>query len=159
MEKTPTPRPTRASILRGRPVRSIGLIVLAAGGALAAWSIAVPVLGSQLTVSFGPGLDQAVTPAAVAGTAAGAGLAAWGLLAALTRSSTGKGRTIWRAIAVTVAILSLAAPVSAGTTLGVKLALALMHLIVAAVLITGLPRSAAPVVNRQTSSPTPAAGH
>ncbi|WP_415854417.1 DUF6069 family protein, partial [Sinomonas sp. G460-2] len=74
-------------------------------------------------------------------------------------ASTGKGRTIWRAIAVTAAILSLAAPVSAGTTLGVKLALALMHLIVAAVLITGLPRSAAPVVNRQTSSPTPAAGH
>ncbi|MDQ4491680.1 DUF6069 family protein [Sinomonas sp. ASV486] len=150
-----TQRRTRGGIL-SRPARSIGLIVLAAAGALAVWAIAVPGLGSPLTVSFGPGLDQTVTPAAVGATAAGAGLLAWGLLAVLTRASARKGRTVWKAVAVTAAVLSLAAPVTAGTAVDVKLALAFMHLVVAAVLITGLPRSAAPVENLQGPSPSPA---
>lgn len=119
-----------------------GFIVLATLGALAVWAIAVPVLGGPLTVAFGPDPAQVVTPGAVAATAAGAGLLGWGLLAALSRAFT-KGPGLWKAVAFTVLFLSLTGPLTAGTTVGVKVALVLMHLVVAVVLIIGLPKCTA----------------
>jgi Family of unknown function (DUF6069) len=63
------------------------------------------------------------------------GLAGWALLALLARF-TARARTIWTAIAVLFALLSLAGPLSIlATTEANVLALALMHLAVAAVLI------------------------
>jgi hypothetical protein len=72
----------------------------------------------------------------VADTSLVAALAGWGLLALLERF-TARPRTIWTAIAVLVGLLSLAGPLStlASTTAANALALALMHLAVAAVLI------------------------
>lgn len=63
----------------------------------------------------------------------------WGLLAALTHASR-NGRRPWKAIAPAVLLLSLGGPLSAGSTAGVKAALVLMHLVVGAILITGLPK-------------------
>lgn len=147
---------TKSIILRSRATRSAGFIILATAGALAVWAIAVPFLGTALTVSFGPSPVQVITPAAVAATAAGAGLVGWGLLATLTRVFR-NGRTLWTATAMAVLLLSLAGPLTAGTTVGVKAALALMHLVVAAVLVTSLPRWTGPREPGKAASP--AASH
>jgi Family of unknown function (DUF6069) len=86
---------------------------------------------------------QSITPALVAGTSLVAALAGWGLLALLERFSA-RPRTIWTAIAVLVALLSLAGPLStiASTTVANGLSLALMHLAVAAALIPSLAATA-----------------
>lgn len=136
-------RSTATRILAPGAAWGTGFIILAALGALAVWAIAVPVLGAPLTVAFGPDPAQVVTPGAVAATAAGAGLLGWGLLAALSRAFT-KGPGLWKVVAFAVLFLSLTGPLAAGTTTGVKGALVLMHLVVAVVLIIGLPKCTAP---------------
>jgi hypothetical protein len=71
-----------------------------------------------------------------------ASLAAWGLLALLERL-TAHPRTLWTAIAVLALLISLGGPLSGtGITSANRVALALMHLSVAAVLIPLLPRTA-----------------
>jgi Family of unknown function (DUF6069) len=99
------------------------------------------------------------TPAMVAGGSLVAALAGWALLALLERF-TARARTIWTAIALLVALLSLAGPLSIlATTEANVLALALMHVVVAAVLIPILagtsPAPARPAPARQAR----AAGH
>src|SRR5215216_5789298 len=119
-----------------RPRRARALAVIAA--ALAVWLIADPLLGIDLTAPTAPGSEelQPITPALVAGTSLVVALAGWALLALLERF-TARARTSWTAIALLVALLSLAGPLSAhaSTTAANVLALALMHLAVAAVLI------------------------
>jgi hypothetical protein len=122
-----------------RPRRARALAVIAAAlAALGVWLITDPLLGIDLTAPTGPGSEelQSITPALVAGTSLVAALASWALLALLERF-TARARTIWTAIALLVALLSLAGPLSAlaSTTAANALALALMHLTVAAVLI------------------------
>jgi hypothetical protein len=125
----PTTRPRRARALA---------VIAAALAALAIWLITDPLLGIDLTAPTGPGSQQLqpITPAIVAGTSLVAALAGWALLALLERF-TARARTSWTAIALLVALLSLAGPLStiASTTAANALALALMHLAVAAVLI------------------------
>jgi hypothetical protein len=125
---TPTTRPRRARALAG---------IAAALAALAVWLITDPLLGIDLTAPTAPGSEelQPITPALVAGTSLVVALAGWALLALLERF-TARARTIWTAVALLVALLSLAGPLSilASTEANV-LALALMHLAVAAVLI------------------------
>ncbi len=132
------PRP-KTGVLASGAARAAGFIILATTGALAVWAIAVPVLGVPLTVAFGPDPAQTVTPGAIAATAAGAGLLGWGLLAALARAFT-KGQALWKGFALAVLLLSLTGPLTAGTTANAKVALILMHLVVAVILITGLPK-------------------
>jgi hypothetical protein len=70
-----------------------------------------------------------------------ASLAAWGLLAVLERF-TARARTIWTVVAVVGLVLSLAGPMSGtGITTGNRLALALMHVVVGAVLIVLMRRA------------------
>jgi hypothetical protein len=126
---TPTTRPRRARALA---------VIAAVLAALAVWLVTDPLLGVDLAAPTRPGSQelQSITPALVAGTSLVVALAGWALLALLERF-TARPRTIWTAIALLVALLSLAGPLStlASTTAANGLSLALMHLAVAAVLI------------------------
>jgi hypothetical protein len=126
---TPTTRPRRARALA---------VIAAALAALAVWLVTDPLLGIDLTGTTRPGSQElmSITPALVAGTSLVVALAGWALLALLERL-TARARAIWTAIAVLFALLSLAGPLSilASTSAANALALALMHLAVAAVLI------------------------
>jgi hypothetical protein len=84
-----------------------------------------------------------VTIGAVIVASALASLLGWGLLALLERF-TARAVTIWRVVAVVVALLSLSAPLTgAGISTGNRIGLLLLHVAVAAVLIPLLPGSPA----------------
>ena len=147
---TPTTRPRRARALA---------VIAATLAALAVWLITDPLLGIDLTGTTRPGSQQLqpITPALVAGASLAVALAGWALLALLERF-TARARTIWTAVALLVALLSLAGPMSilASTEANV-LALALMHLAVAAVLIPMLAgTSPAPAGQHQPARHAPA---
>lgn len=130
-----------ASATRSRPrVRAIGV----AGGTLAAlavWTLAAPVLGVDLQVTPGTEQPQPVGVGPVALASLLAGLVGWGSLALLERL-TRRARPVWVGLAVTVLVLSLA-PTQAGVTLATTVALAAMHLAVAAVVIPVLATTSA----------------
>ena len=120
-------------------LRPVGVVLLAAGAALAVWA-ATRAGGVDLAARTGDSA-RAVGPVTVAVTAVLAGLAGWGLLAVLERVLR-RPNLVWRTVAVVVFVVSLTGPL-AGVGTGAKLALAGMHLAVAAVLVAGLPRSPA----------------
>ena len=107
--------------------------------AVAVWVIAVPLLGLGLLTRFGNAAAQSVGIDAVVVSGLAGSLAGWGLLAILERR-TARARAIWTRVAITVLLASLALPLTAGTTISTKAALAVMHLAVAAVLIPTLRR-------------------
>ena len=107
--------------------------------AAAVWAIEVPLLGILLQTQFGNAAPQSVGIDLVVLSALAGSLAGWGLLAILERRFT-RARTIWTGIAIAVLLASLSVPLSAGTTTTSKVALAMMHLAVAAVLIPTLRR-------------------
>lgn len=107
---------------------------------LAVWVVSVPLLDVTLAITrAGEGDEVGVAPVLL--TSLFAALAAWGLLALLEKF-TARARTIWTIIAGVVLLLSLAAPIGSGTSVGAKLALLAMHLTVGAVIILGLRGSA-----------------
>jgi lysylphosphatidylglycerol synthetase-like protein (DUF2156 family) len=112
----------------------------ATAAALAVWSVAVPLAGTELTVRMN-GMTQSVEPGAVMTASLLAGLAGWALLAALERFGRRPRRT-WTVMAVLVLVLSLAGPLGNGVHTATTIALAGMHLAVGAVLIPALRRSA-----------------
>jgi len=117
-------------------------ILAVAGATLAAvavWAIEVPILGIRLETQFGNTAPQGVGTGLVVVSALAGSLAGWGLLALLERRFA-RARTIWTGIAIAVLLASFSAPISAGTTITTKVALAMMHLAVAAVLIPTLRR-------------------
>jgi hypothetical protein len=128
---------------RSRTRRARGYVVLAATGAgLLGWAVAGPAAGVHLTVRIGSAAaDQHVGPAAVVVASVLAGLAGWALLALLERHAP-KARTIWTGIAVAVLAASVLAGPLGGVTTSAKVALAGLHLLVGAVLIVGLRRTA-----------------
>jgi hypothetical protein len=107
--------------------------------AVAVWAIEVPLLGIQLQTQFGNAAPQGVGIGAVVVSSLVGSLAGWGLLAILERRYA-RARTIWTGIAIAALLASFSLPVSAGTTTTTKVALAMMHLAVAAVLIPTLRR-------------------
>lgn len=108
----------------------------AAAAALAVWAITRSIGGTELAVHSGDSVRE-IGPAAVVLTALLAGLAGWGLLAWFERVIRRPYRA-WRLVAVAVFVVSLAGPLG-GVGTGARLALAAMHLVVAAVLVMGLP--------------------
>jgi uncharacterized protein DUF6069 len=107
--------------------------------AVAVWAIEVPLLGIRLQTQFGNAAPQSVGIDAVVLSSLAGSLAGWGLLAILERRFA-RARTIWTGIAIAALLASFSLPVSAGTTTTTKVALAMMHLAVAAVLIPTLRR-------------------
>jgi hypothetical protein len=108
--------------------------------AVAVWAVAVPLSGTHLLIRFGSGAAQSVGFEYVVGASLVASLAGWGLLALLERR-TARARRTWTGIALVALALSLSLPLIAGLTVSSKIALALMHIAVAAVLIPALRHS------------------
>ena len=107
---------------------------------LALWSIAVPVVGVDLSVRPGGGSTQTVGAGAILAVSLLASLLGWALLAVLERRSA-RARNLWTGVAVAVLLTSLAGPLTGATTATSKTVLALMHLSLGAVLIPALRHS------------------
>jgi hypothetical protein len=108
----------------------------------AIWLVAVPLLGLDLQVAQPSGRAPAqITLPMVLATALAASLAGWALLALLERL-TRQAHTIWTATAVVALIASFAPLLAPGTSTTSRIVLAVLHLAVAAILITSLARTA-----------------
>ncbi|SDO07746.1 DUF6069 family protein [Geodermatophilus sp. DSM 45219] len=114
-------------------------VAAAAGAAVLAWAVAVPLLGVDLRVGT-EGAPRTVGIGSVVAAAAVAGLLGWALLAILVRSVPRAG-TVWRAAAVVVLLLSLGGPVAMGVGTASVVVLLALHAVVAAVLVALLPRA------------------
>jgi Family of unknown function (DUF6069) len=142
-----------ASAVRQRPAglwrRRLLIVVAAVVAAAVVWVIAVPIAGVDLRSPETPSFPtRPITLPLVLVMAAWPPLAAWALLAILERV-TSRARTIWLIVAFVVLVLSFYGPF-AGTGVGsdVRITLASMHVVVAAVTIPLLYRSSAPRVSR-----------
>lgn len=101
---------------------------------LAGMHLRQPGFGSRAATSLNVGF--------VIGVSAIASLAGWALLAALEHA-TARARGIWTTVAVAFLLLSLGGPFSGhGVSMGNRLVLGLIHLLVGAIVITGLLRAA-----------------
>jgi predicted permease len=125
--------PARARVNRTRAFGVVGAVLAAA----AVWTIAVPLLGVHLLIRFGSGAPQSIGLDYVIGATVVTSLLGWAALALLERR-TQRARQVWTALAVAVVLVSLTLPLIAGTTVATRVALALMHVAVAAVLIPTL---------------------
>jgi hypothetical protein len=123
------------NVIRTRVLGVVGATLAAA----AVWVVAVPVLGVQLMTRFGNQAAQDVGIGLVLTAALVGSLAGLGLLVVL-ESVTSRAVAIWTAVAVVVLLGSLSLPLVAGTTTSAKGALALMHVVVASVLIATFRR-------------------
>lgn len=135
--------PERVTSASRRRARSRAFAVTAAVlTALVVWSVMVPLLGVELKVRMSPGGSsvQTVGVTSVLAVSLLASLLGWGLLARLERHNPRAG-IIWTITAGVVLLLSLGGPLTGAVTTGAKVALALLHLSVAAVLIPLLRRS------------------
>jgi hypothetical protein len=130
--------PARSRVNRTRALGVVGAVLAAA----AVWTVAVPLLGGHLLIRFGSGAAQNVGLDYVIGATVVTSLLGWAALALLERR-TGRARQVWTALAVAVVLVSLTLPLIAGTTVATRVALAFMHVAVAAVLIPTL-RGGAP---------------
>ncbi|MFA1543571.1 DUF6069 family protein [Actinomadura monticuli] len=138
---TPTRQaPTRQAPAPGTRARRALAVGAAAVAALALWALTGPVLGLDPAAGTG-GRTEPVGAGMVAAAALAAGLAGWALLALLERAARRPRRT-WTAIAAVFLALSLAGPLGSAADAASLGVLAAMHLLVGAVLIPGLGRSA-----------------
>jgi hypothetical protein len=96
----------------------------------------------DLAVQSGAANVEHVGPASVAFASLIAGLAAWGLRAALERIAS-RPRVAFSRIALAALVVSLAGPIGLGVTAAAAVTLACMHLSAAAVLIPAMARSTA----------------
>ncbi len=119
--------------------QAAAVIACAAAGGLLIWAAAVPLAGLELEVA---GAGQRVGPTSIIIAALVAGVAAWLLLALLSRLA--HGRTVWTVVGSVVLLLSLAGPAISGAGGAVLVVLELMHVVVGVVLLLGLRRRAAP---------------
>ncbi|MPZ59763.1 MAG: hypothetical protein GEU93_00425 [Propionibacteriales bacterium] len=104
-----------------------------------AYLITVPLLGIELAVAMNGQSPMTIGLLPVVVSSLVAALAGWAALAGLERL-TARARPIWAVIAVLALLVSLVPPVSMGESWSARVALSAMHILVAAVLIPGLPR-------------------
>ena len=140
---TVTPNRTGDPTTR-RNTLTIRATAVAAGtlAAVAAWALAVPLAGVELAVNRWDGAGtMTVTPALVATVALGASLAGWAALSVLERL-TRHAHVVWTLGASIVLLASLAMPMTAAATTAAAVTLTTLHLVVGAVVISTLARSA-----------------
>ncbi|PFG30289.1 DUF6069 family protein [Paramicrobacterium agarici] len=111
-------------------------IAIATLAALLIWAICVPLLGIELDV---PQAGMTVGPIAIAVSALGGGIAAWGLQATMGR--TRRGLKAWTVVALVVLALSLAGPALSGAIGAALSILEILHIVVGTILIVGLRRA------------------
>jgi hypothetical protein len=136
LDKLGRPAATLSSVRRARALTG----VVAAGASTALW-LAAHLLDVPLTVTMQGQSPMKIGIGFVLATALTASLAGWGSLALLERL-TARARTIWTALAILALIASFAAPAFADASASTRTTLVLMHVMVAAVLIPGLRRTA-----------------
>jgi hypothetical protein len=123
----------------GERRRRLAVVLGAVLAAALVWAIADPLLGERLRITdeaAGETLELGVVP--VVAVALLAGLAGWGLLAALERFARRAARRVWLGIALGVLALSFLPLTGEGMSGGTRASLAAMHLAVGGVLVTGL---------------------
>lgn len=126
----------RVSVAPRTGARRALVVVGTALAALAVWALEDPIGGVDLAVRNGE-TAQHVGAGGVIGAALVAGLVGWALLARLERRAKRPHRT-WAIVASIVFVLSLAGP-AGGVDTAAKLALAALHVGVAAAVGLGLP--------------------
>jgi len=114
-------------------MKRASVVAGATSAALLVWAVATWIGGGE------PALRQGGSVSAPAVALAGvvAGLVAWAWLALLERMVR-RPRRVWTVTAIVVFVLSLAGP-AGGAGVGAVLALLCLHLVVAVVLVAGLP--------------------
>ena len=122
-------------------VRRRGLTVLAASGAaVVVWS-ALTAAGLDLVVEPGTTSAQTVGLAPVIITSLGAGLVAWAVLTLLERYAGARATRVWQVGAGLVLLVSLFPVLAPGsTTTATRASLAVLHVLVAAVVVVGMAR-------------------
>ncbi|MET7280294.1 DUF6069 family protein [Kribbella sp. NPDC005582] len=138
----PTTKPAKRRTDRSR-LLVVGVTTIAAASW---WAILVPVAGLTLDARRGGVLQHVGAPAIVISAALMA-FAAWGLLAVLERFAVG-ARRAWTIVATISCLLSLSGPLTGGIGLGAKLGLASFHLLVGAIIVLGLRRTARSAIER-----------
>lgn len=132
-----------------RRARRLLAVIAAVVSAVVGWGLVESGAGIDLRAPAfdGSAVGQDIGLGAVIFTTLIVSLAAWGLLALLERY-VGRPRRTWTVVALTGLLISLAGPMS-GTGIGTRDRglLALLHLVVAAALISLLRRTA-DIVNR-----------
>ncbi len=121
-------------------------------GALAAvlgWVVLVPLAGVELVVAMG-GEEREVSLVQVIVSSLVGGLLGWGLLEILERLSA-RPRRVFLVVCVVGLVLSFLSPIASGSTTATKLGLSLLHVLVAAVVVPGMARTA---LERRRSAPT-----
>ncbi|MFV2117104.1 DUF6069 family protein [Streptomyces sp. Act-28] len=117
--------------------RRLRVTTLAALAPVPVWLVAEPLLGHRLRITDGEqALNIDAVPVVVAALLAS--FSGWGLLAALERFGVRRARAIWTGVAGVVLAVSFLPFAGDGMDGGTRASLALMHLVVAAVLIPGL---------------------
>lgn len=136
---------TRTAAAQSPGSRRLTRALAVVGGAVAAlivWALAKYAFDVAMQVRPPGGTGPADVPASnvIFGALFG-GLVGWALLAILERF-VNRARTVWTWIAIAGLVLSFASPLAAqDATGGTKLALAIMHVAVAAVVIPILART------------------
>jgi hypothetical protein len=121
----------------------VGITALAA---IAWWAVLAKAFGIELQAKQGSSTIQ-VSLVAVLFAAVAMAFAGWALLAILERKTIA-ARKAWTIVAVTACLLSLGSPLTSGIGAGAKLGLASLHLVVGAVVILGLRRTALSTAER-----------
>lgn len=120
--------------------RRVVTALLAVASALAVWAVAAALLGVDLSVTMGHGQPpMTIGFGAVAATSLAASLAGWAALAVLERFSD-HARAIWTTTAIVVLLASFAPLTVVDASGAATTTLALLHVVVAIVLILGLTR-------------------
>ncbi|WP_405059776.1 DUF6069 family protein [Kribbella sp. NBC_01505] len=136
IDQIPTVQPAKRRTDRSR-LLVVGATTIAAASW---WAILVPVAGLTLDARQGGVLQHVGAPAIVISTALLA-FAGWALLAILERNTRG-ARKAWTIVAVVACLMSLGSPLTGGIGIGAKLGLASFHLLVGAIVLLGLRRTA-----------------
>lgn len=126
---------------RRRRLARLLAVLAAAVAALVVWAVARFGLGVDVQEPQSSGQARQLAAINVVVASVLASLAGWALLAALERFIAHAARR-WAMVAVVVAVVSLAGPLTAsGITASSRVVLVLLHLVVGAVLIPLLHRS------------------
>jgi len=137
------PAPTVSTKIATGPRRKARLFTVGAAvvAAVIIWSVA-ELAGMHLRQPTpGSGTAPVLNIGFVIGVSAVASLAGWALLAALEHFME-RARTTWTIVASVFLLLSLSGPLTGyGVTTGNRFVLVLIHLVVGAIVITGLPRA------------------
>ncbi|MEU4392384.1 DUF6069 family protein [Kribbella sp. NPDC023855] len=141
---------TTTSSTTVNPVRVAGRSRLAVVGvtalaALAWWAVLAKAFGIELQAKQGSTIQ--VGAGAVLFASVAMAFAGWALLAILERKTIA-ARNTWTIVAVIACLLSLGSPLNSGIGVGAKLGLASLHLVVGAVVILGLRRTALSTAER-----------